>query len=340
MTVLEAIQKSTDFLTKKGVDSPRLQAELLLAHLVKLPRMKLYLNFERVLSPVETDALRELVKRRSQREPLQHITGSTSFCGLEITVNRHVLVPRPETEILAELGWEWLGKHRTGNEEHPTSNSDKSRAGIEHPTSNAEHAGPEAGAPSALDFGTGSGCIAIALAVKCPAASITALDISADALALARENAVKNNVGERVEFLQGNGFAALGEMDAQAPERGLPSPRMVSTQTRGQGCPRSFDLIISNPPYIPTAEIATLQPEVRDFDPHGALDGGADGLDFYRRFAVEAAAHLKPGGKIMLEFGDGQAEAIRKFFENEKWIVEALKADYSRRERILIARRD
>jgi release factor glutamine methyltransferase len=108
MTVLEAIQKSADFLAKKGVESPRLQTELLLAHLLKLPRMKLYLNFERVLTPAETDALRELVKRRGQREPLQHITGSTSFCGFEIAVNRHALVPRPETELLAEAGWEFL----------------------------------------------------------------------------------------------------------------------------------------------------------------------------------------------------------------------------------------
>ena len=104
MTVLEAIQKSTEFLAKKGVDSPRLQTELLLAHLLKLPRMKLYLNFERTLTPAETDALREFIKRRGQREPLQHITGSTSFCGLEIAVNRHALVPRPETEMLAESG--------------------------------------------------------------------------------------------------------------------------------------------------------------------------------------------------------------------------------------------
>ena len=108
MTVLEAIQKSAEFLAKKGVESPRLQTELLLAHLLKLPRMKLYLNFERALTPAETDALRELVKRRGQREPLQHIIGSTSFCGLEIAVNRHALVPRPETELLAEVGWEFL----------------------------------------------------------------------------------------------------------------------------------------------------------------------------------------------------------------------------------------
>ena len=108
MTVLEVIKKSSEFLAKKGVDSPRLQTELLLAHLLKLPRMKLYLNFERTLLPTELDALRALVMRRAQREPLQHIIGSASFCGLEMLVNKHVLVPRPETELLAELGWQFL----------------------------------------------------------------------------------------------------------------------------------------------------------------------------------------------------------------------------------------
>jgi release factor glutamine methyltransferase len=101
-----------------------------------------------------------------------------------------------------------------------------------------------------------------------------------------------------------------------------------------------FDLIVSNPPYIPSAEIAKLEPEVRDFDPRAALDGGADGLDFYRLIASQAGAFLKPGGKVMVEFGDGQAEAIRKIFETEKWIVEAVKEDYSQRARIMIARRD
>jgi release factor glutamine methyltransferase len=282
VTVLEAIQKSADFLGKKNVESPRLQIELLLAHLMKMPRMKLYLNFDRVLAPSETDALRELVKRRGQREPLQHIIGSTSFCGYEIAVSRHALVPRPETELLAELGWEFLS----------TLNPQPS---------------------TALDFGTGTGCIAIALAARCPNAKITALDISADALALAGENANRNNVAERIEFLQGDGFGALP----------------AGTQ---------FDLIISNPPYIPSAEIETLQPEVRDFDPHGALDGGTDGLDFYRMLAEQAKVFLKPDGKIMLEFGDGQARAIRTVFENEKWIVEAVQEDYSQRERILVVK--
>ena len=281
MTVLEAIQKSADFLAQKGVESPRLQIELLLAHLLKMPRMKLYLNFERALTPTEVDALREMVKRRGQREPLQHIIGSTSFCGLGIAVNRHTLVPRPETELLAEFGWKFLS----------TFNFQLS---------------------TVLDFGTGSGCIAIALAVKCPNAKIVATDTSADALALARQNAARHGITERIQFLQSDGFAAL------------------SSDTR-------FDLIISTPTDIPSAEIATLQPEVRDFDPRAALDGGADGLDFYRLVASHAAAFLKTGGKVMLEFGDGQVDAIRKIFENEKWIVESVEQDYSHRPRILIA---
>ncbi len=242
--------------------------------------MKLYLNFERALSGQETDTLREFVKRRGQREPLQHIIGSTSFCGFEINSDTRALVPRPETEILAEIGWTFLSG-----------------------------SGPD---QNALDLGTGTGCIAIALAAKCPNARITATDASADALALAGENAGKNNVADRIEFFRGDGFAAVPG----------------GTQ---------FQLIISNPPYIPTGEIETLQPEVRDFDPRGALDGGADGLDFYRIFAAQAGPLLKPGGKLMLELGDGQAAAVQKLFEYQNWIVEAVKDDYSQRARILIA---
>jgi release factor glutamine methyltransferase len=282
MTVLEAIQKSTDFLGKKNVESPRLQTELLLAHLLKIPRMKLYLNFDRVLTASETDGLRDLVKRRGLREPLQHITGATNFCGHEIAVSRQVLVPRPETEILAELGWQFLVTRHSS-------------------------------LVTALDFCTGSGCIAIAIAAKCPGAKIFATDISTDALVLAKENAGRNKVTSQIEFLAGDGFAA--------PPTGL-----------------QFDLIVSNPPYIPSVEIATLEPEVRDFDPRLALDGGADGLEFYRLIAKGAAQFLKPDGKIMLEFGDGQAEAIKKIFEGEKWIVEAVREDYSHRARILIAK--
>ena len=304
MTVLEAIQKSADFLAKKGVESPRLQTELLLAHLLKLPRMKLYLNFDRALTAAETDALRELVKRRGQREPLQHLTGSTSFCGYEIAVNRHALVPRPETELLAEAGWQFLS----------TLNPQPS---------------------TALDFGTGTGCIAIALAARCPAARVTAIDLSPDALALARENAARNGVADRIEFVLGNGFAPLEDRRVERPRE----PKETASSAGGSSgvSPRRFDLIISNPPYIPTAEIATLQPEVRDFDPRPALDGGPDGLDFYRRLAKTAAPLLKPAGKFMAEFGDGQTDDVRRIFEAEKWIVEAVREDYSHRPRLLVA---
>jgi release factor glutamine methyltransferase len=278
VTVLEAIQKSTEFLTRKNVESPRLQAELLLAHVLQMPRMKLYLNFERPLSAEEIDSYRKTIQRRSQFEPLQHIVGSTSFCGIEIVSSSQALIPRPETELLAEFGWQFLNGRQN---------------------------------PAAIDFGTGTGCIAIALAVKCPAARITAVDVSPDAIALARKNALQNKMDDRIAFYTGDGFAAL------------PADLRV-------------DLIISNPPYIATAEIPTLAPEVRA-DPITALDGGADGLDYYRHLAKEASRHLRAEGKMMLEFGEGQAPAIEKLFRDEKWIVEAIKEDYSHRARFIFA---
>ena len=284
VTVLEVIQRSTEFLSRKGVDSPRLQVELLLAHLLNMPRLKLYLNFERALSAAELDALRDSVKRRAGREPLQHILGSTSFCGLEIGVNCDVLVPRPETELLAERGWQFL----------------KSLV-------------VEAGSPPmALDFGTGSGCIAVALAVQAPSARVVAVDDSPPALTAARENATRLQVADRIEFLRGS------SVDAPAPDL-------------------CFDLIISNPPYIPTDEIATLSPEVRDFDPRMALDGGEDGLQFYRMLASQAPPRLRSGGKVMVEFGDEQADAVRSIFENAGWRIESIENDLSGRPRILIA---
>ena len=286
MTVLEAIQRSTEFLSRKQVESARLHAELLLANILKVPRMQLYLNFERTLTESELSAYRELIRRRGEREPLQHIVGSTSFCGLEIAVNRSVLIPRPETEILAEQGWTFLNRLVEQGSKQPL----------------------------ALDFGVGSGCVAIALAAKCPAAHIVAIDNSSEALSVARENAQTNGMAAGIRFLQGDGFAAL--------------------QPGSQ-----FDLLISNPAYIPTSEIDALQPEVRDFDPRAALDGGADGLDFFRRIASEGQAFLKSTGKCMVEFGDGQSEKLRKIFEGQNWVVDSVLDDYTHRPRVLIAGR-
>lgn len=282
MTVLEAIQKSTDFLAKKGVDSPRLQSELLLAHVLQTQRLKLYLDFARDLTEPQTVVFRDYIKRRGSREPLQHILGNSCFCGLDMTVNYYVLIPRPETELLAEEGWKFLRAL-------PASSS-------------------------FLDFGTGSGCIAISLCHFAPQTAGWALDKSDDALAVARQNATRNNVAERLTFLQSDGFSAV------------PS---------GQ----RFDLIISNPPYIPAPEIATLQEEVRRFDPHVALDGGEDGLSFYRILTQEAPPFLAPGGRLLVEFGDGQETAIADILRSGGWQVELVINDYTSRPRILSASR-
>ena len=279
MTIREVIQRSTEFLQRHGVDSPRLQAELLLAHLLKLPRLQLYLNHDRALAEPELNALRSLVQRRSKREPLQHLVGSTSFGGLEISVSPHALIPRPETETLAELAAAALAKNTS---------------------------------PIALDFGTGTGCLAIALATHCKTAQVHALDISEAALALARANAQRHGLTERISFHHGDGFGALAA--------GL-----------------RFDLIVSNPPYIPTAEIATLQAEVRDFDPHAALDGGADGLDFYRLLAREAPAWLNVVGGLFAEFGDGQETALASLFSGSGWRAVAVHRDLTGRPRVLEA---
>ena len=282
MTVLEVIQRSSEFLGKRGVESPRLQTELLLAQVLNLPRMKLYLDFERQLNEGELDRMRQWVKRRGDREPFQHIVGTTSFGGLELEVTPDALIPRPETELLAERAWNFLNSRN--------------------------------GAPAqALDFGTGSGCLAIALA-RHSTATVDALDVSEAALALAKRNAERHQLSARIQFHLGDGFQAL-----PAGSR--------------------FDLIVSNPPYIPAGDIAGLEPEVRDHDPRVALDGGADGLDFYRRLAAGAGALLNAGGLLMVELGDDQDPAARALFEAGGWSVEAIEKDYSGRTRILIAKR-
>ncbi|MGA1237150.1 MAG: peptide chain release factor N(5)-glutamine methyltransferase [Limisphaerales bacterium] len=282
MTVLETIQRSSGFLSGKGVESPRLQAEWLLAHVLGIPRLQLYLQFERVLTEEQVVKARELVQRRGKREPLQHILGTVVFCGHELRVGLGALIPRPETELLAEASVERLrGMGEAGR--------------------------------SFLDFGTGSGCLAVSLALGCPEARGWALDRSVAALALARENAASHGLDERLVFLEGDGFAGVPE--------GL-----------------RFGVVVSNPPYIPSAEVQTLEPEVRDYDPREALDGGVDGLDFYRRLAVEAPAFMLPGGWFLAELGDGQAEAVRGLFEAQSWIVESVTADYSGRLRVFQAR--
>lgn len=286
MRLLEVLQRSTAFLAERGVDSPRLQAEWVLAHVLRLPRLRLYLEFEREVSDAELDTAREMVRRRGQRVPLQHLLGTTSFCGLELECTKDALVPRPETELLAERAWGWLG----------------------------ETAGVRPTAPEVLDWGTGSGCLAIAVAVRCPEARVTAVDLSAAALALARRNAARHGCEGRIDFVESDGCQAL------------------PADTR-------FNLVVANPPYIPSGDLGALEPEVRDHDPRLALDGGADGLDVCRRLAGELAVRCRPGAAWLLEFGEGQAPGLERVLLDAGWIVAERHRDYSGRDRFLLAQR-
>lgn len=272
------------------MESARLNAELILSHVLERPRLRLYLEFDR---PVEESALgtaRELVRRRGHREPLQHLTGSAGFLDLDLQVTPAVLVPRPETELLAQLA---IARLRSDTAVLPGR------------------------LRRVLDFGTGSGCLAIALAVALPETEIHALDLSAGALEVARQNATRNRA-ERIQFHLGDGFGALKDL--------------LGGETR------PFDLLVTNPPYIPTAEIASLEPEVRDHDPRIALDGGTDGLDVYRRLSREASAWLRADGILLTEFGDGQAPALVELFTTAGWRPDAVEKDLSGRERVLIVR--
>lgn len=277
--------RSAEFLARHGVEAPRRQAEWLLAHVLGVPRLQLYLGFDRPLADADADRLRGLVVRRGRREPLQHLLGTAHFCGLELEVTPDVLIPRPETELLAERAWSALQAR--------------------------EAAG---GLPRALDLGTGSGCLALALTKHTARTEILALDVSPAALAVARRNAERLGLTARVKFIESDGLAALPAGAA-------------------------FDLLVSNPPYIPAAEIAALEPEVRDHDPRLALDGGPDGLTWYRRLAVEAPAHLTATGELMAEFGDGQAPALGEIFRAAGWPEPEIVNDLTGRARFLVARR-
>ena len=225
---------------------------------------------------------------RTNRIPLQHILGEAWFRGLSFTVDEDVLIPRHDTETLVEAV---LREAKT----FPA-------------------------APSVLDLCTGSGCVAVCLAVEGDFASVTAADISHEAVNIARENAAKNGVEEKILFAEGDLFRA-------------------KTKSEKSLSRRSYDIICANPPYVPTAEIEELEPEVRDHDPLLALDGGADGLDFYRRLAKEAGAHLNDGGEILLEIGCEQGEAVMQIFAEAGWREGRVEKDLAGRDRVFSARK-
>jgi len=265
------------------------EAELLLTDILGCGRQDLYRNKKTFLNKEQSVFLSNVLKQRINGRPLQYILGKADFFGLEFKVSPDVLIPRPETEILVEAAVKYAKTSR--------------------------------GELKILDLGTGSGCIAIALAKLLPQAQITATDISSEALEAAKENARLHQVSERINFVQ----ADLFPVQHLTP---LPDRQAGST----------YDLIVSNPPYIASGEIARLQPEVRQ-EPRLALDAGIDGLDFYRRIIPQAGAYLKSGGHLLMEIGLGQKEKIEKIFQNQPnfEIIEVIK-DYSGIDRIMAAK--
>jgi release factor glutamine methyltransferase len=270
-TVLEVIKATTPFFQKSGVESPRLNIEHLLAHVLGKKRMDLYLEFDRPLSDKELEPLRSLVKRRAAGEPLQHLLGTAEFHGRTFLCDSRALVPRPETEQLCEL---------------------------------VLAGGP---ATRVLDVGTGSGVIALTLATGWPGASVEAVDLSPAALALARENAARLGLAERVQFTASDLLANVAG---------------------------DFDLIVANLPYIARDEIPKLSREVQR-DPLAALDGGPDGLEVFRRFLPQAAQHLH--GRLALEIGRDQSKALMDLLATHNFQDIRSQTDYQGHDRFLFA---
>jgi release factor glutamine methyltransferase len=245
MSPLEAVRQAEARLAENGVPSPRVDAEFLVAHVLGVSRTGIYAN-GRVVSPAETEQLAALVARRAEREPLAYVLGEWGFRRLSLQVDRRVLVPRPETEVVVERCLELIADFE---------------------------------APAVLDVGTGSGAIALSIADEHPGARVCAVDSSSDALAVARENVLRLGLERRVE---------LAESDLLA------------------GVAGSFDLVVSNPPYVSPRERSGLEPEVRVFEPSVAVMG----FEVADRIAAEALPVLRPGGWVVLECGDGQAASL------------------------------
>ncbi|MBA3544705.1 MAG: peptide chain release factor N(5)-glutamine methyltransferase [Chthoniobacterales bacterium] len=276
MTVLEVLQSTAAYFKKRAIESPRLNAEHLVAHSLGKKRIELYLDFERPLSEAELAPLRELVRRRGQGEPLQHLLGTVEFAEHTFVSDKRALIPRPETEQLVEylcdLAW-------------PAQ-------------------------PRLLDVGTGSGVIALSLAARFPNAELHAIDLSADALALARENAERLGIPDRIHFWEGH---LLG------PIKG------------------TFDLIVANLPYVAANAVAELAPEVRH-DPAIALYGGEKGDELIRELISSAPPHLVAGGTLALEIGHDQSEGLSAFLTEQKFHDIRSKKDYAGTPRFLFAR--
>lgn len=310
-TLLEVIGPAADYLGAAGVPDARLNAERLLAHVLGMSRLELYLQYERPLDEAERGAYRALLKRRHAREPLQHILGETEFWSLPFALRPGVFIPRPETEVLVERVLDRLAEAWPPADAPEAADEDGSDAA---PGAKAAAAG-DADAPvlRALELGAGAGVVAVALAHERPDLRVWASDVSAEALALAAENAARNGVADRIVCKEADGLPA------------------------GDGDP--VHLVVSNPPYVHPDERPGLAPEVADHDPPAALFGGEDGLAFYRRLAADAPARLIAGGLLAVEIGAAQGEAVKGIFAAAGLSGVEVHPDYAGRDRVVIATR-
>jgi release factor glutamine methyltransferase len=298
---LELVKLSAEYLAERGVPAPRLEAELLLAHVLRLSRLRLYLEFERPVVPDELARYRELVRQRGRRVPLQLLTGSAHLLDLELEVRPGVFIPRPETETLIELA-----------------------AGLF----------PDAAPPGwLLEVGVGTGGIGIALLRRWPSASAVGFDVNPAAIALAAANATRHGVDQRLRLVLGDPLAAAAAAEAATHATGPGDAQRASPVA---GVPRGVDLVVSNPPYVRTGDIPTLAPEVRDHDPHTALDGGVDGLAVIRRLVDFAAAVLRPGGWLAFEHGDDQGEACAAMLRERGFCSDSVHPDLAGRPRVTL----
>ncbi len=281
-TVLELLQLTSDYFAKKGIDSPRLNAELLLSHVLGCKRLDLYLSFDKPVQESEVNRYRETVRKRGAFTPLQYIIGETDFYGITLKVNSQVLIPRPETELLVEKAITIARSNKV---------------------------------TSILDIGTGSGNIAIVLARELPETLITAIDISNDALNLAKENAERYQVLRNVQFLQ------------------------CDILQENEVLQKKYSMIVSNPPYVSSDEYPALQKEITLYEPRIAVTDEADGYRFYRRIIQLSSSLLEPGGMVIFEMALGQAEEIHKLLQAGGFTnIECMK-DYQGIERIISGRK-
>jgi release factor glutamine methyltransferase len=288
-------------LREAQVPSYTLAAELLLLHVLARDRTWIYSHPEEEISASDAERYSALIRRRAAGEPTQHLTGKQEFWGLEFEVTPDVLIPRPETEHVIEVALDRLARREL-------------RAG--RPQKN------DGAGLKVADIGTGSGCIVVALAKELPAAAFVATDISSAALAVARRNATRHSVADRISVCESNLLENVS----------MGSPPLATSHS-----PLLFDLIVSNPPYVGRREAATLMREVREHEPEIALYGGEEGYELYAGLIAQAAMHLKPGGILVLELGHNSLPAVRPLLDASTWTNVGVISDLAEIPRVLAA---